>query len=1291
MSSKRIQKRLDQLFIDIKQAEEPSLQKQGNAPTAPEPGVEQAREALEQTPTPVKPKQPKVKGPRPEMGTRLLGSEPQMLAREGQPAEPNTITLPFRSGTDSWSVLEVLSPPEKRGWSQDEQLLAKQVTDQLSLALENARLFQAAQQERQQLRTLIDNLPDLIYFKDTESRMLIANLAQARLLGVKSPEDLIGKTDFDFFSDDLASKYFNDEQQIIRSGEAIISTEEPTVDSQGNKKWTSTTKVPLRDNRGQLTGIVGIGRDITTQKEAEAEQARLLVEVEQRAIQLQAAADISHVTSSVLNPDELIQQAVNLVHDRFKLYYVGLFLLDAERRFAVLKAGTGEAGQQMVSRNHRLEIGGSSMIGQCITKRQALIALDVGQEATRFDNPLLPDTHSELALPLVARGEVIGAMSVQSERQDAFTEGDITILQTMADQLGVAIENARLFNETGQRNQELAGLNEIIGSASQTLELKAILDIVLQRAMNLVGFDGGLITMFNTARGKLERAARLGLPGKMPDDPAEGMENSLHSVVFSQRHPVIIEDFRNGGPVDLTGDMEAGFYSYLGIPIESKGQVLGTLCGFRRTAGPFSGNTLPLLQTISRQLGFAIENARLFEQTQSSEHTLRRQNEYLATSAEIGRLVTSTLDMDTLFSRTVNLIHDRFGFYHAAIFTIEETGFNAVLKSATGKVGEEMLQRRHSLPVGSRSIVGTVSSSGEPLVVNNTATDAIFRPNPLLPDTRSEAAIPLRIGRRMVGVIDLQSKENDAFKQDDIGVLLALADQVAVAIDNARSYELAQAAINEMRELDRLKSQFLANMSHELRTPLNSIIGFSRVIIKGIDGPVTDLQEQDLSAIYNSGQHLLRLINDILDLSKIDAGKMELAFDDVNIAELIQSVVPTVGGLIKDKQVVLVQDISPNIPIVRADAMRLRQVMINLLSNAAKFTDEGTITISAAVEARPNGQPEVVIKVTDTGPGIALEDRSKLFQPFSQVDASPTRKTGGTGLGLSISRRLVELHGGQIDVTSEVGKGSTFYFTLPLPKVVETRSRLEDRHNEKVILAIDDDSQVISLYERFLQPQGYQVISLTDSTQAVERTKQIKPYAITLDVMMPGRDGWTVLQELKNDPVTRDIPIIVCSILEEDEKGFSLGASDYLVKPILEEDLLNALDRLNGANDIHDVLVIDDDEEDARLIERILQQGQYNPILAYGGPQGWEILTTKPPQAVILDLFMPDMDGFTILEKLRTTPGLSDIPAIVVSGAELTSEQQKQLAEFGQNLLSKGSLSEHELLSSLDKALKRIK
>jgi signal transduction histidine kinase len=694
MSSKRIQKRLDQLFIDIKQAEEPSLKPQGTESTAPASQVDIVRDKRDQQSIPDKAGQPKAKNPRLGMGTKPLSPEPLVFPGERQQADSTTIALPFRTGTDTWSILEVFSPPEKRAWSQDEQLLAKQVTDQLSLAL----------------------------------------------------------------------------------------------------------------------------------------------------------------------------------------------------------------------------------------------------------------------------------------------------------------ENARLLNETQQRNLELATLNEIIGAASHTLNLQQILDEVFEKILGITNMDGGLISLFNTVSLQLELVTARGLPEKMETKlRTTGLGRTLCQLVYDSKEVISLEDMNTYAPINVEGVLAAGFQAYIGMPLESRNQVVGTICLFKHQPTIIQPSVISLLETIGRQIGFAFENARLFEQMQSSEQTLRRQNEYLAASAEIGRLVTSTLDLETLFSRTVNLIHERFGFSHVAIFTIEETGFNAVLKSATGVAGEKMVQNRHSLPVGSRSIVGTVSSTGNSLVVNNTAIDPIFRPNPLLPNTHSEAAIPLRIGKRIVGVIDLQSKETDAFTQDDIAILLALADQVAVAIDNARSYELAQDAIDEMRELDRLKSQFLANMSHELRTPLNSIIGFSRVIIKGIDGPVTDLQEQDLSAIYNSGQHLLRLINDILDQSKVDAGKMELAFDDVNVGELLQSVIPTVNGLIKDKPITLDQYIAPDIPIIRADAMRIRQVMINLLSNAAKFTDEGTISIAAAVENRPNGQKEVVIKVSDTGSGIASEDRGKLFQPFSQVDSSPTRKTGGTG------------------------------------------------------------------------------------------------------------------------------------------------------------------------------------------------------------------------------------------------------------------------------------------------------
>jgi len=367
--------------------------------------------------------------------------------------------------------------------------------------------------------------------------------------------------------------------------------------------------------------------------------------------------------------------------------------------------------------------------------------------------------------------------------------------------------------------------------------------------------------------------------------------------------------------------------------------------------------------------------------------------------------------------------------------------------------------------------------------------------------------------------------------------------------------------------------------------------------------------------------------------------------------------------------------------------MRVRQVLLNLISNASKFTEEGSITVETLVQKGPTGKMEALINVIDTGPGISIDDQKKLFQAFSQVDGSATRKSGGSGLGLSICANLVQLHGGRIGIHSEVGGGSTFWFTLPLYH--QTRDEIPT--DKKVILAIDDDPQVIGLYERYLSPQGYYVVPLTDPAKAKEQVIKIKPYAVTLDIMMPNKDGWSVLMDLKSDPATRDYPVIICSIMEQADKGFSLGAADYLVKPILEEDLVCALDRLNKDGTLHEVLVIDDDPNDLRLIEKILgQHGRYKPVLAEGGRKGWEVINKKTPHAIILDLFMPDLDGFSILEKLRESPLLRDIPVLVVSGGGLTKEQHQQLNDFGQRLINKGSLNERQLIESVENALKRL-
>ena len=821
-----------------------------------------------------------------------------------------------------------------------------------------------------------------------------------------------------------------------------------------------------------------------------------------------------------------------------------------------------------------------------------------------------------------------------------WSEDDQLLVKQVAEQLSLALENARLFQETRLRSEEL---------------LKFRLGIErTDNAVFITGIDG-TIQYVNEGFEKIYGYTREAALGKTPRILNAGTTSEAEFAAFWQKL--------------LTGET-----------------ITGELVNRARDGRLVSiaATTAPILDEDNVILGFLAVHAEITAQKQAQE-TIRRRNEYLAASAEVAKLVTSTLDLNTIFSRTVELILEYFGHADAAIYIVDERNTGVRLQAAAGKASQDAQRRSRVVGVGDQTAVGRVTASGLPIVVNDTAQQPTGS-TAVLPDTRAEAALPLRVGEQIIGALHIQANAVDAFAEDEVAVLQTLADQVAVAINNARSYELSLKAVEEMREVDRLKTQFLANMSHELRTPLNSIIGFSRVILKGIDGPVTDVQQQDLNAIHSAGQHLLGLINDILDVSKIEAGKMELAFEDVNMVELINSVLATMQGLVKDKPITLVRHVPPELPTVRADAMRIRQVMINLLSNAAKFTDQGEIGVEAALQAGPSGGQELRVGVTDTGPGISTEDQAKLFQPFSQVDDSPTRRTGGSGLGLSISRHLVQMHGGRIGVESEPGKGSTFYFTLPLAQPV---AQQEHAPAGKLVLAIDDDPQVVGLYERYLSSNGYDVVPLLDPSRAVEQVKQLRPYAVLLDIRMPGMDGWQVLRALKADPTARTTPVILCSILEDAQQGLGLGADDYLLKPVSEQDLAHALDRLGEASAARRVLIVDDEPDELRRITDMLRgEDGFVPLPAIGGPRGWDLLRVGAlPAAVLLDLAMPDLDGIQFLENMRSDARTRAIPVVVLSVSDLTDGQQKRLQVLAQQVLKKSSLTREQLLAALEPLL----
>jgi signal transduction histidine kinase/DNA-binding response OmpR family regulator/HAMP domain-containing protein len=707
------------------------------------------------------------------------------------------------------------------------------------------------------------------------------------------------------------------------------------------------------------------------------------------------------------------------------------------------------------------------------------------------------------------------------------------------------------------------------------------------------------------------------------------------------------------------------------------------------------GTAFNSMTTQLRDLVETLET-RVRERTQQlavQNESLQLRSRQLQTVAEVARSIVSTREVDNLLNQVTRLVSDRFGFYHAGIFLLDEKNEYAVLRAANSEGGRRMLDRRHRLRVGQVGIVGYVTGSGEPRIATDVGEDAVFFNNPDLPETRSEMALPLKLGGMIIGALDVQSKESNAFTEADVNLFTTLADQISVAIENANAYELSQQTVEEMKELDRVKSQFLANMSHELRTPLNSVIGFSRVILKGIDGPINDTQEQDITAIYNSGLHLLSMINEILDLSKIEAGKMELQIDEVEIGNVVKSAVNTASGLIKGKPVQLVTQVEPDLPIIKGDEMRLNQILTNLLGNAVKFTEKGSITIKADLNHTEDNSEEILITVADTGIGIAPEDQGKLFQRFSQVDDSPTRRTGGTGLGLSIARSLVELHGGRIGLLrSETNLGSTFFFTIPVIREPAVQVTEVLPPGENIILSIDDDPQVITLYERFLKPYGYEVVALTNPALAVERARELKPFAITLDIMMPDKDGWQVLSELKKDDETKDIPVMICSILQEEEKGFNLGASEYLVKPFLHDDLANAIKRLDHGGEVHDVLIIDDDPQYLRFLQKMIEdEGQFLPVLADSGLAALKLLNDFTPDVIIMDLLLDDISGFELLDKFNSEARLKQVPVIIITGSDFDEDQLKTLGEYGEQVFSKWTINKEDLLVNLQETLNRIR
>ena len=524
------------------------------------------------------------------------------------------------------------------------------------------------------------------------------------------------------------------------------------------------------------------------------------------------------------------------------------------------------------------------------------------------------------------------------------------------------------------------------------------------------------------------------------------------------------------------------------------------------------------------------------------------------------------------------------------------------------------------------------------------------------------------------------------------------------------------------------KSQFLANMSHELRTPLNAIIGYAEMVSEDLKEAGQTRFVSDLEKIYAAAKHLLALINDILDLSKVEAGKMTLCVESFDLNLAIQEIVTTVQPLVakNDNQLELV---CPNdLGTIRTDKTKLRQILFNLLSNAAKFTERGSIKLEVRrcedcplllpgmggkgqAAGRTAGPPSVACQpsnlssaslvsfsVTDTGIGMSQAQLDRLFEAFSQADATTTRKYGGTGLGLAISKKFCHLLGGDLNAVSDPGKGSTFTFTLPAhlgdppPELAVERplAQVGRAAPHISILVIDDEVSARDLFQRVLTKEGYVVELATSGPEGLARARQHKPGAIILDVVMAGMDGWAVLSALKADPLTSDIPVIMVTVVDEQNLGFALGAAEYLLKPIDWDRLISVLDKVRRQTTTPQVLIVEDHAQTREMLRIAVQKQGWQGIEAENGRIGLERLSSQIPGVILLDLMMPEMDGFTFMAELRRRPECRDIPVIVVTAKELSGEERQQLRGQVHQIVEKGGSTTRELLDEIARLLNNV-
>jgi len=1199
-------------------------------------------------------------------------------------------------------VIGVLDVQSNRvdAFGDDDLFLLQTLSDQLAIAIENARLFEESERRirsmaalnkmgqaisstldpaslleeiYKQIRQVMDAADFYIALYEEDTQEVTFPFAVEKgerqvwepMRGGKSLTEHIIRTRQAIFLPDNVMKGVR-ELGIEPVGEPALSW--MGVPMVAGEKCIGCVAVQSYEKpRAYTEEDLNLLQTIATQMATAIENARLFEETRQSAEEMRLLYDLGVALSETLDLDKVLNLIAESALRLARTQVATLYIKEHEKDDLIFKVVSDppQAAEQVPIRKPRAK----GLTAQILRSGEMIVVEDVARDDRVSSVIKNMGVRSMIGVPVQVGGETVGVLFVGSMELLHFTARELSLIAFLVNQASRAIRNAQLYQEitrlnlqleerVEQRTRELADANKeltverdrtealyrIARELSETLDLNRVMARALQLLKESIEMKQGSILLLDHQTGRLVHRASLGRTTALPQKgqtTSFGAGLGLAGWVLENRKAAIVANVKK----DKRWAVVAGddtVLSALSVPLQTGEDILGILTLTDPRPDYFSEAHLKLVTAAATQMATAIGNAELYRLIQEQADRLGDMLRLQQTEASKNRAILEGIADGVVVTDTEGRI---------ILFNSAAERILGVPRDVT--VGESV----HALP-------GTLSAGAEMAARGLAAVSKwVGVPTRNRPQMEERFAVGSKVASVRVAPVMMG---------DELLGTAALFRDISKEV-----------------EAERVKNEFISTVSHELRTPMTSIKGYADLLFMQAAGPITDGQRKFLTVIKSNADRLATLVNDLLDISRIETGRIRLNRQPNDTAKVIQDVVTALSKQADEKKLALSVKIKSALPLIYADRDRLTQILTNLVDNACRYTPEGgKITVSARRVA-----DKVQVDIADSGIGISPEDQEKVFDRFYRADHPVVQETGGTGLGLAIVKSFVEMHGGTLWLKSELDKGSTFSFTMPIAVFAEPVLPSEEPPEStqpmgrgKRILVVEDEEDIVNLVAHHLREEGYEVTTCTRGDEAVAAARSEKPDLITLDIRLPGKDGFEVLQDLKADPETEDIPVVILSVVPDTDKAYRLGAIDYISKPVDEQRLVSAIHSILFSDDL--VLICDDSEDTQRLLREVLEQYGFVARSVSDGRQVLAVAEKEHPGLILLDIRMPGLDGYAVLEQLKRNENTRDIPVIIMT-ASITDDRarrERAISMGAANLMTK-PFSITELVEEVRKTL----